>query len=191
MGPISGGCQQFEQHARIDRFRRVVLRQRNRPRAAIYFPARYVVLSSAERFAELARKQQELADKAEKLAQDTRQPARTAKTNPLKSDDAKKAAVAEFTFYGDQRFKWFWKPGHDWIPDLDNGGNGMLTLQNMLMQTEGKKILLVPAWPKDWTADFKLHAPDNTVVEGHVEGGKLSRLVVTPPTRRAMLFSRD
>lgn len=107
------------------------------------------------------------------------------------TDDAKKAAVAEFTFYGDQRFKWFWKPGHDWIPDLDNGGNGMLTLQNMLMQTEGKKMLLAPAWPKDWTADFKLHAPDNTVVEGHVEGGKLSRLVVTPPTRRAMLFSRD
>lgn len=101
------------------------------------------------------------------------------------TDEAKKAAVAEFTFYGDQRFKWFWRPGHDWIPDLDNGGNGMLTLQNMVMQVEGKKILLTPAWPKDWTADFKLHAPGNTVVEGHVEGGKVTRLVVTPEGRRA------
>ncbi|MFC5862757.1 DUF5703 domain-containing protein [Acidicapsa dinghuensis] len=101
------------------------------------------------------------------------------------TEDAKKAAVAEFTFYGDQRFKWFWRAGHDWIPDLDNGGNGMLTLQNMLIQTEGRKILLTPAWPKDWTADFKLHAPHNTVVEGHVEAGKITRLTVTPAMRKA------
>jgi alpha-L-fucosidase 2 len=101
------------------------------------------------------------------------------------TDEAKKAAIAEFTFYGDQRFQWFWRPGHDWIPDLDNGGNGMLTLQNMLMQTEGDKIILTPAWPKDWTADFRLHAPHNTVVEGHVQDGKVTRLAVTPPERKA------
>jgi hypothetical protein len=29
----------------------------------------------------------------------------------------------------------------------------------MLMQTVGRKILLLPAWPKNWNADFKLHAP--------------------------------
>ena len=99
------------------------------------------------------------------------------------TEEARRAAIAEFTDYGNQRFKWFWKPGHDWIPDLDNGGDGMITLEEMLMQTDGRKILLLPAWPKDWTADFKLHAPANTVVEGHVEDGKLTRLKVTPSAR--------
>ena len=42
----------------------------------------------------------------------------------------------------------------------------MKTLQAMLLQTEDKTILLLPAWPADWDVDFKLHAPYNTVVEG-------------------------
>ncbi|MDN5285398.1 MAG: hypothetical protein JWR38_1672 [Mucilaginibacter sp.] len=96
---------------------------------------------------------------------------------------AKKAATAEFTNYGDEHFQWFWKAGHDWIPDLDNGGSGMITLQNMLMQCDNQRIQLTPAWPSDWTADFKLHAPGNTIVEGHVEKGKLSHLQVTPASR--------
>jgi hypothetical protein len=99
------------------------------------------------------------------------------------TDVAKKAAIAEFTDYGQQRFVWFWKAGHDWIPDLDNGGSGMITLQLMLMQTDGKRIQLLPAWPGDWTADFKLHAPYETTVEGHVEGGKVTKLKVTPEER--------
>jgi alpha-L-fucosidase 2 len=66
---------------------------------------------------------------------------------------------------------------------LDNGGSGMITLELMIMQTDGKRIQLLPAWPKDWTADFKLHAPYNTIVEGHVQHGKISRLKVTPETR--------
>ena len=99
------------------------------------------------------------------------------------TDEAKKAAVAEFTDYGDQRFRWFWRAGHDWIPDLDNGGTGMMTLQLMLLQCDGKRIQLLPAWPNNWTADFKLHAPYQTTVEGHVENGKLSNLKVTPQAR--------
>jgi alpha-L-fucosidase 2 len=98
---------------------------------------------------------------------------------------AQKATVAEFSNYGAQRFSWFWKPAHDWIPDLDNGGDGMITLQLMLMQCDGKRILLLPAWPSDWTADFKLHAPYNTTVEGRVEGGKVTQLKVTPAARVA------
>jgi len=96
---------------------------------------------------------------------------------------AQKTTIAEFTNYGDQRFKWFWRPDHDWIPDLDNGGDGMITLQSMLMQTDGKKILLLPAWPEEWSADFKLHAPGNTTVQGHVERGKISQLKVMPVSR--------
>jgi hypothetical protein len=98
-------------------------------------------------------------------------------------DVAKKAALAEFTNYGDEHFPWFWKAGHDWIPDLDNGGSGMITLQNMLMQCDGRRIQLIPAWPSDWTADFKLHAPGNTTIEGHVEKGKISNLKVVPASR--------
>ncbi|TSJ43410.1 hypothetical protein FO440_04240 [Mucilaginibacter corticis] len=96
---------------------------------------------------------------------------------------AKKAAIAEFTNYGNQLFPWFWSTSHDWIPDFDNGGAGMITLQNMLMQCDGKRIQLTPAWPADWTADFKLHAPGNTTVAGHVEKGKLSNLQVIPAIR--------
>jgi len=96
---------------------------------------------------------------------------------------AEQAAVHEFTNYGDQRFLWFWKPAHDWIPDLDNGGAGMITLESMLMQVDGKRIRMLPAWPKGWTADFKLHAPYQTTISGHVENGKITNLSVVPKSR--------
>lgn len=60
----------------------------------------------------------------------------------------------------------------------------MITLQEMLMQTSGRKILLLPAWPEDWTADFKLHAAFNTTVEGHVERGRVTQLTVVPKERK-------
>ena len=82
------------------------------------------------------------------------------------------------------RFPAFWDPGHDYAPDEDNGGNGLNILQTMLLQAEGQKIILLPAWPKNWDADFKLHAPLQTVVEGKVRGGKLESLAVTPAERR-------
>ncbi len=96
---------------------------------------------------------------------------------------AQKAAISEFTNYGEQRFQWFWKSAHDWIPDLDNGGDGMITLQEMLMLCDDKRIMLLPAWPNDWKADFKLHAPYQTTVEGHVEKGKITNLKVMPASR--------
>jgi hypothetical protein len=97
--------------------------------------------------------------------------------------EAKKVALQEFTSYGDQQFPWFWSKNSDWIPDMDNGGAGMMTLQLMLMQCDGKRIQLLPAWPGDWTADFKLRAPYQTTVEGHVENGKVTRLKVFPSNR--------
>ena len=99
------------------------------------------------------------------------------------TDVAQNAAISEFSNFGEQRFKWFWKAAHDWIPDLDNGGSGMITLQLMLMQCDDKRIQLLPAWPKEWTADFKLHAPYQTIVEGHVENGKITDLKVIPISR--------
>jgi hypothetical protein len=47
-----------------------------------------------ERLADLARRQQELADKANELAKETKDPAQAAKTNPLRPEDAQKAADA-------------------------------------------------------------------------------------------------
>ncbi len=83
-----------------------------------------------------------------------------------------------------RRFPTFWGPGHDWVPDHNWGGSGMIGLQEMLMQTIGEKIVLFPAWPKDWDVDFKLHAPENTTVECVLKEGKITHLNVTPASRK-------
>ena len=93
-------------------------------------------------------------------------------------------------------FPAFWGPNYDWVPDQDHGSNILSTLQLMLLQYDtssapdfsGKsqsKIYLLPAWPKNWNASFKLHAPQNTTVEGEVRDGKLQSLKVTPKSREA------
>ncbi len=84
----------------------------------------------------------------------------------------------------DSRFPAFWGPNFDWIPDQCNGSVILTTLQYMLMQTDGEKILLLPAWPAEWNADFKLHAPYNTTIEGRVVNGEVLDLNVTPESRR-------
>lgn len=99
------------------------------------------------------------------------------------TDVAREAVVKTFTTYGTQKFPWFWRKVADYSPDMDNGGTGMETLQLMLMQTEGKTIRLIPAWPKNWSAEFKLHAPYNTIVEAKVEHGEVTRLNVIPVGR--------
>jgi hypothetical protein len=87
------------------------------------------------------------------------------------------------TKHKDSRFPAFWGPNYDWVPDQDHGGVNMRALQNMLIQTEGEKILLFPAWPKKWNVEFKLHAPENTTIEGTLKNGKLTGLKVTPKHR--------
>jgi len=83
-----------------------------------------------------------------------------------------------------RRFPTFWGPGHDWVPDHNWGGSGMIGLQEMLLQTIGDQIILFPAWPKDWDVDFKLHAPKNTVVEAKLKNGEIISLKVSPEERR-------
>jgi hypothetical protein len=77
-----------------------------------------------------------------------------------------------------------WGPNYDWLPDQDHGSNIMLTLQNMILQSVGNKIYVLPAWPAKWNVSFKLHAPQRTVVEGVYNDGKLVKLEVTPKSRR-------
>ena len=52
------------------------------------------------------------------------------------------------------------------------------------MQTNGDRILLFPAWPKEWNVHFKLHAPGQTVVEAELKEGKVVKLQVTPEERK-------
>ena len=80
------------------------------------------------------------------------------------------------------RFPAMWS-GFDWIPDQDHGANILTTLQFMLLQSDGHKIFVLPAWPKNWNVSFKLHAPFNTTVEGVFKAGKLEKLTVTPESR--------
>ncbi len=82
------------------------------------------------------------------------------------------------------RFPTFWASSYDAVPDVDHGGNLQQALQFMLLQADGDKINLLPAWPKDWDVSFKLHAPQNTTVEGEVKNGELLNLKVTPNKRK-------
>lgn len=90
-----------------------------------------------------------------------------------------------------QRFPAFWERANDYSPDQDNGGNGEHGLQQMIMQTDGKKIYLLPAWPQGWEGDFKLNAPFQTTVEGTITNGTITNLIVTPAERAAdvVIFS--
>lgn len=81
------------------------------------------------------------------------------------------------------RFPAFWGPNFDWIPDQDHGSNGLMALETMLLQWDGHRLFVLPAWPKEWDVEFKLHAPYHTVVEGVYRHGKLEQLKVTPKSR--------
>ncbi|HOW63977.1 MAG TPA: DUF5703 domain-containing protein [Verrucomicrobiota bacterium] len=84
------------------------------------------------------------------------------------------------------RFPAFFGPGHDWLPDHNWGGSGMVGVQEMLLAPEPVpqgKLHLFPAWPAESDVHFKLHAPGPTIVEAVLRGGKLVCLNVTPESR--------
>ena len=70
------------------------------------------------------------------------------------------------------RYPVFWGPNFDWLPDQCHGGNLLTTVQEMLLQSDGARIRVLPAWPKEWDARFRLHAAARTVVTGEVRGGR-------------------
>ena len=73
----------------------------------------------------------------------------------------------------------------DGIPDLDHFGSGSIALQRMLVQEGNGKIYLLPAWPAEWDADFKLHLEGGTVLTGTVKDGKLLNWECAPAARSA------
>ncbi len=82
------------------------------------------------------------------------------------------------------RFPAFWGPNYDWVPDQDHGGILIKAFQAMIMQTEGEKIFLTPAWPEGWDAEFKFHAPQKTIISGSVKEGIVKNLKVIPASRK-------
>ena len=101
------------------------------------------------------------------------------------TEDARTGLAERITAHGYYRFPIYYNSDLDWEPDLDNGGAASMTLLSMLMQADGRKILLLPAWPKEWDVEFKLHAPFQTTVEGVFRNGKMEKLTVLPESRKA------
>ncbi len=73
----------------------------------------------------------------------------------------------------------------DWANDIQNGSLVQSTTQAMLLQNVDDKIYILPAWPKEWNVEFKLHASNNTTVECVYRDGKIEQLEVQPAARRA------
>lgn len=82
------------------------------------------------------------------------------------------------------RFPLYGREGPDSCPDFDHFGAGSVAVQRMLVQEAGDKILLLPAWPADWDADFKLHLMRRTVLTGTVKDGKLVAWDIQPASRK-------
>jgi alpha-L-fucosidase 2 len=99
--------------------------------------------------------------------------------------EAKQMEIERFNAkHPGSRFPAFFGPNYDWIPDQNHGGVALQALQSMLLQNAGDQLLVLPAWPKKWDVDFKLHAPGHTTVTGRYRRGKLEKLIVTPEKRK-------
>ena len=81
------------------------------------------------------------------------------------------------------RFPTFWGPNFDWVPDQCHGGNLLTTMQEMLLQSVGDKIIVCPALPKSWSGKFRLHAAHNTTVTASLKDGAVEWMTVDPSSR--------
>jgi hypothetical protein len=80
----------------------------------------------------------------------------------------------------ESRFPAMWGPNYDWIPDQDNGGVLLMGFQSMVLQNDGEKTVVLPAWPDEWNVEFRLHSINNTVVSGKYKDGKLLEIHSDP-----------
>lgn len=70
------------------------------------------------------------------------------------------------TRHAGSRFPAFWGPNYDWLPDQDHGSVSMLALQRMLVQSDAAGTRFLPAWPRDWDVDFRVHLTGGRQAEG-------------------------
>ena len=101
------------------------------------------------------------------------------------SEEAARLTYENFAvnIHEQSRFPAFWGPGYDWVPDQCQGAVAMISIQRMLLQCDGDRILLLPAWPIEWDVDFKLHAAQQTTVHAVWRARRLVMLDVHPPER--------
>lgn len=64
------------------------------------------------------------------------------------------------------RFPVYWGPNFDWTPDQNHGGNMLLTLQEMILQSYGNTVYILPAFPKDWNVSFQLYTIGKNRIKG-------------------------
>lgn len=97
------------------------------------------------------------------------------------TDEAAKLTSINFnTSNKAYRFPAMWGPNYDWTPDQDHGAVAMIALQRMLLHYNDDEIHLLPAWPKDWDVDFRLHTPNSTVISISVKNGEVIQSTMEP-----------
>jgi len=103
-------------------------------------------------------------------------------TNQATSQVTERAKTAPADGY---RFPGFMPHLQDYPPSLDHLSNMNSGLQWMLLQGDEttNDIELFPAWPCEWSVDFKVRGPLNTIVQGKYANGKVSAFSVTPSSR--------
>lgn len=95
------------------------------------------------------------------------------------TEDAKHLTMLKFQD-SQHRFPTFWGPGFDWTPDHNWGGSAMIGLQEMLLQEKlDGSLAICPAWPAEWDVQYKLHAPDQTIVQVEWRDGQLQSITKT------------
>ncbi len=100
-------------------------------------------------------------------------------------DDARDNVLAKLQNHNHgHRFPVMWGPNFDWLPDQCHGSNLLDTVQRMLLQCDGERLVVLPCWPCAWDVSFRLHAPGRVVVECEFRAGRVERLEVTPTERR-------
>lgn len=92
---------------------------------------------------------------------------------------ARKKLAKRYCLHDGYRFPTFYVQG-DWVPDHDNGSVAQQTVQAMLVQSYCDTLLLFPALPKNWDAEFKLCVPGGVTVEVKRKRGKIEYFSATP-----------
>ena len=100
--------------------------------------------------------------------QDGQQAARLGLTEDVKNNVLSKIQNK----HPNHRFPVYWGPNFDWTPDQDHGGNLLLTVQEMILQSYDNSVYVLPAFPKDWDVSFKLYTFGNNPVSGVYRQGK-------------------
>jgi len=104
--------------------------------------------------------------------------------------EAQEGLIERFSHASTQcRFPLYGVRQPDSAPDFDHFGSGSTALQRMLVQEVGDKIHLLPAWPADWDANFKLHLSKQTIISGEVVNGELKEWHIYPESRSKDVIS--